>query len=334
MATLKDVAKKSGVSVGTASAVFNNKNWVKEEVRKRVLQAAEALNYQPNILARNLKTRKSNTIGVVVSDITNPFFSEVFSALEKQARKQGFSLLLGNADENPSEGLKVFNSLVSHQVEGAIIIGRVIPEPDILTAIAGRRIPVIAVEGKYEYEEISTINVDSIAGGFTATKHLLQKNYWPVVYIGGPESETSGSGTGRFQGFLKALESDGKKLDNSFICKGNFRFDGGYKALKDLLSQGITPRAVFAANDLMAIGAMEAAKEAGLSIPEDIAFVGYDNIPSAAYCSPALSTIPLPMRELGEMAFKLFLDKRNKPDNPRQNILISPAELVVRKSCS
>lgn len=333
MATLKDVAKISGVSVGTASAVFNNKPWVKEEARQKVIRAAKELNYQPNILARSLKTRKSNTIGVVVSDITNPFFPEIFISLENYARLQDFSLLLGNTNKNSEEGVKVFKSLVNNQVEGIILIGRGVPEAEIIESFSQRSFPVVAIEGNYFSSEISTINADSILGGFNATMHLLNKGYWPVAFIGGPDSQKCGSGRGRLSGYLNALKEYQKGVDPCWIRTGDFHFNGGYKAMARMLEEEILPRAVFAANDLMAIGAMAAAKDKGLEIPGDIAFVGYDNIPFSLYASPPLSTVPLPKREMGRLAFELLHHYLENPSEDRRRLVMPPDKIIIRESC-
>lgn len=338
MATLKEVAKRAGVSLGTASAVFNNKEWVKPEIRKRVLKAAEEINYQPNLLARSLKTRKSNTIGVIVSDITNPFFPEIFSAIELRARIAGYNLLLSNANENKRVGSKAFLSLQTNQVDGIIIIGGQVPEEVILSSLNQRKLPVILIEGKYTSPEIDSINVDSVKGGFIATSHLLNSGYWPVGFLNGNTENHQGnanySGKGRFQGYLSALEDAGKALDEKFLYSGNFRFDGGYKAMENCIQNNITPRALFAANDLMAIGAMEAAKAARLRIPEDIAFVGYDDIPSAAYCSPSLTTVPLPKQKMGELAIEKLTEKLSQGSTDCTHVLLPPGDLKIRQSCS
>jgi len=337
VATLKDIAKKSGVSVGTASAVINNKSWVSDKTRKRVWEVIEQLNYRPNQTARSLKIKKSETIGLIVSDITNPFFPEIVRSIEGIARNHGYSLILCDANEDIEIGLESFNLLFDKQVDGMILLGGIVPQDALLSFLKKKNFPLVVVERDYGYSRLNTILVDAVKGAFTATTHLLNLGYWPVGIISGPlsldqESNYLHGSVGRFEGYQAALKAKGIPFDKSWVKEGDFRFEGGYRAMMQFLEQVTVPRAVFVSNDLMAIGAMEAIKNKGLRIPEDIAIVGYDDIPEASYTSPTLTTIALPKRKLGTLAIEILLKSLSGQENEYQKVVL-PTKLVVRESC-
>jgi len=338
MATLKDIAKRSGVSVGTASAVINNKSWVSDEVRQRVLKAIEEMDYHPNHMARSLKIKKTNTIGLIVSDITNPFFPEIVRSIEGIARNSGYSIILCDANEDLEAGLEGFNLLLNKQVDGIILLGGIVPKSNLLAFLKKRDFPLVVVERDYGHPRLNTILVDAVRGAFKATSHLLDLGYWPVGFISGPlsldhETDYLHGSVGRFKGYQLALKERGIPFDQKLVKEGDFRFEGGYRAMNQFLEQKQPPRAVFVSNDLMAIGAMEAIKQKGLRIPEDIAVVGYDDIPEASYTSPSLTTIALPKKKLGSLAVEILLNNLlSKGKNEYQKVVL-PTKLVVRNSC-
>ena len=335
--TLKDISKRCGVSLGTTSAVFNNKTWVSENVRKRVLKAAKELNYQPNQAARSLKTKKSNTIGLIVSDITNPFFPEIIRSIESRTRDHDYSIILCDANENNGIGLRSFHLLVSKQVDGIILVGGNMPAEDLRAFLLKRDYPIVVIERDYRHPSLNTIIVDSEAGALMATTHLLDLGFWPVGFISGPLKENQDDGyshgsIGRLEGYKLSLRKKGIPFDPTLVKEGNFHFNGGYDAMVQFLKQKKRPRAIFASNDLMAIGAMEAAKANGACIPDDIAFAGYDDIPGAAYCSPPLTSVALPKKKLGTLAAEIILKSISSQANEYQKFIFPQDRLLISKS--
>jgi LacI family transcriptional regulator len=334
MATLKDVAKKSGVAVGTASAVINNKSWVSEKIRRRVLKAIEELNYQPNQLARNFRTQKTNTIGIIVPDITNPFFPQVIRSIGAIAHQNGYSIILCDSNEDYQLGIEAFHVLLDKKVDGIILIGGVVPKKELVKHLTKKHPLIVVIERDYGIPEIATVVVDAIKGGYLATKHLLDLGYNKIGIITGPlEDDDFYQGSfGRYEGYKKALQDYNISFNPSMVKQADFSLKGGYQATKEFLKNDSQIQAIFAFNDLMAIGAMEAIKEKGLQIPEDIAVVGYDDIPEASYVFPALTTIRLPKAQLGKTAVEILLNYfKEKQQFSLKKVL--PTELVIRQSC-
>ena len=333
MTTLKDVAKRSGVAIGTASAVINESLWVSEKTRHRVQKAIDELNYRPNQLARNLRTQRTNTIGLIVSDITNPFFPQIIRSIDACARRNGYLIIVCDSNENSEIGFETFKGLLEKKVDGIIFVGGVVPEDELKKYVNGKYPFIVVIERDYCIPEIHTVIVDSINGGYMATKHLLDLGYSPVGIITGPLEDKHIHGSfGRYEGYQMALKAYGISFDHTLVKQGDFTFNGGYLAMKQFFQEKSSIRAIFASNDIMAIGAMVAIKEQGLKIPEDIALVGYDDIPEASYTTPSLTTIKLPKIELGKIAVEILVNHLNGKKQVALKKVLS-TELVVRQSC-
>lgn len=333
MATIKDVAKRSGVAVGTVSAVINNNSWVSDEMRLRVQKAIEELNYQPNLLARNLRTQRSDTIGLIVSDITNPFFPQIVRSIDAMARKNGYMVILCDANEDSQIGLDTFKVLLEKKVDGFIFIGGILDDDKLVNYLKKKCPFIVVIERDYGVSEVGTVIVDSINAGYIATKHLLDLGYSRVGIIAGPLDDVFIHGSfGRYEGYQMALKAYNMPFDEKLVKKGDFTYKGGYRAMKQYLNEKSDVRAIFASNDIMAIGAMVAIKEHGLRIPEDIALVGYDDIPEASYTYPSLTTIRLPKAKLGEAAVETLVSHlQGKKQVSLKKVL--PTELIIRQSC-
>jgi len=336
MSNLKEVAERAGVALGTASAVLNNKNWVSEELKRKVLKASQELKYRPNRVAKNLKSNVTNTIGTLVTNINSPFFSQVMKVLSYECHKNGINLFFSdtNCDENIIA--KSLNDFLEHKVDGIFLLGIDTREQLLRDILLDVELPIISIEGNYSIENIDYIQVDAFQGGYIATKHLLELDYFPVSIISGPlnnQDEIPGkNGWGRFKGYLKALEDKGVEYNPEYCYKGNFLFDNGLEAIEYFSTLNPLPRAIFASNDMMAIGAMQAIKEKGLRVPEDIALCGFDNIPEASFVSPMLTTVNLPQEELGRMAMEVMINKLRKKDDITSKKILS-VNLVIRQSC-
>ena len=334
--TLHDLAKRCNVSTATVSAVVNGADWVSSKTRLRVQRAIDDMGYHPNQLARGLKRREGHAVGVIVSDLTNPFFTQIVRSLSHTVRASGRTLSLCDSDHRTELGESNLRALLEGQILGLVVIGDSVPERALRAFVRLRPgVPVIVIERDYRIALASTLLVDSEQAGFVATRHLIECGYRRIAMITGP-SHGAGSATygraKRFAGYRRALLEGGLAFDARRVVEGNFRSDSGHAAMRQLLSLRRPPDAVFAANDMMAFGAMAALREAGLSIPDDVALVGFDNIPMAGLVTPGLTTMAMPMGQLGDAAAKLLDAQPGSNGRWTPTRQMFSAQLVTRAS--
>ena len=308
--TLHDLAKRCNVSTATVSAVVNGADWVSERTRRRVQKAIDEMGYHPNQLARGLKRREGHAVGVVVSDLTNPFFTQIVRSLSHALRQSGRTLSLCDSDHRHDLGEANLRMLLEGQIVGLVIIGDSIPEKALRAFVKARPgVHVIAIERDYRIRTVSTLLVDSEHAAYLATQHLADRGCERIAMIAGP---TSGAGSvtygraKRLEGYHRALDELGRPVDPSLVIEGNFRYQSGRDAMEALLALDPPPDAVFAANDMMALGAMSVVRERGLRVPDDVALVGFDNVPMTELTTPSLTTIAMPMEQLGDAAARLL----------------------------
>jgi len=334
--TLHDLARRCGVSTATVSAVVNHADWVSDKTRRRVQRAIDEMGYHPNQLARGLKRRAGHSVGVIVSDLTNPFFTQIVRSLSHTLRVAGRTLSLCDSDHRHDLGESNLRMLLEGQIVGLVVIGDSVPEKALRAFVRARpSVPVIAIERDYRVSQVSCLLVDSEEGGFVATRHLVECGRRRIAMITGP-SEGAGSATygraQRFDGYRRALGDSGLPFDESLVVEGTFRYESGREAMRQLLALDEPPDAVFAANDMMALGAMSVVREAGLSVPGDVALVGFDNVPVTSLMTPGLTTMAMPMGEFGEAAARLLeAHMRLDGERPRVRQMYS-AELIMRSS--
>ncbi|HYE59025.1 MAG TPA: LacI family DNA-binding transcriptional regulator [Rhodothermales bacterium] len=327
------MAQHAGVSTATVSAVVNDATWVSDETRARVKDAARTLGYRPNRLARSLKTRETGTVGVIVSDLTNPYFTEVVRALGRALRADDRTLLLGDAEQSYDLGTKHYETLPEKRVDGLVLIGASVPA-EVVSAHA-QEAPVVAIERNYATEGVTCLLVDSEQGGYDATSHLIALGRRRIAAITGPSVGPGQSTYGRaarHEGYRRALVEAGRGYDPALVVEGDFQFEGGRAAMRRLLDLPEQPDAVFASNDLMALGAMLEARLSSLRVPDDVAVVGYDDVPMAALVTPSLTTLAMPKEALGREAAAVLERRLRGVDGvsvPRQ---MFSATLVVRES--
>lgn len=336
MATLKDVADDCGLSIATVSAVINNASWVPEATRLRVQQSISVVGYVPNTLARGLKTRRTNAVGVVVSDLTNPFFTEVVRSLEHTLREQDHNVFLCDSDHELEIGRRNFSGLIERQVDGLVLVGASVPEDAVEKFTASvEHVPVLAIEKNYVASGVTQLLIDSERGGYIATRHLLEQGYRRIAFISGPDRGAGSLTYGRVPrrlGYERALAEAGLSAPPSYVVRGDFQFEGGQAAAHRLLNLSQPPDSIFAANDLMALGAIRVARERGVSVPDELGIVGYDDIPGASVVTPSLTTIGVPKAELGRTAGELILDQIERRGNHTSSKQVFQARLIVRDS--
>ncbi|MFM8322903.1 MAG: LacI family DNA-binding transcriptional regulator [Chloroflexota bacterium] len=328
-ATLKEVAAYAGVSIKTVSNVVNDWPYVSEETRQKVLEAIQAVGYRPNQAARSLVTGKTRTVGVLIPDIANPFFGAAIRGCEDVLFEGGYSLLLSNTNEDLSRERDNIDLLLSRGVDSLLLWGTHIC-CDELEQIIGPNLPLVTIElGEAPNRPThANINVDNQYGAGLATRHLIEQGYTTIAHLQGPEERVTARL--RLAGYRQSLEQAGLPFDEQLVRSASPTIPGGYQAALDLLQRS-RPPALFCYNDLMAFGALIAARELGLDVPGDLAIVGFDDIPMAAFIEPAFSTVRIAQYDLGHLAGETILKLLNQP--PAQPLCHTfPVELVVRSS--
>lgn len=339
-ATLSDIAATVGVTPMTVSRVINRNGYVSDETRQKVLQVVKDMNYRRNGLARNLKRQRTDTIGLVLGDISNPYSTELARAVKETCSVRGYNVFVCISEHSAKEDIAAFESLANHSVDGIIVASRSNRDGnEYLRGIVENNVPVVVIGRDFQHEAVDYISTDNLNGGFEATQHLIDLGHERIGFIGATLSNKDN--LKRLQGYLRALEQHDIPIDERLITgrkeavtdvPGYSTEENGYEGMKRLLSLPNRPTAVFARNDFTAIGAMTAIKEAGLKIPEDIAIIGFDDIPLAIHVSPSLTTVRQPLRVQGHIAAELLLRRIENEDTPQREEHILDCELIIRES--
>ena len=326
MATVLDVAERAGVSPMTVSRVVNGSGPVSPKLRARVEKALKETGYVPNSVARNLRTKRTDTIGLVMPDITNPFFTHVVRGVEVTAREAGLLLLLTNTDQRPDEEARVVSMLLQRQVDGMLVIpAGTCAETARLCAEAS--VPLVIVDRRPEVPGIDVVRADSEGGAYELGKLLASLGHEHVAVITGPEYVPTA--VDRAAGITKALEEEG--LPTPTIVHGDFSLESGHEMTLELMKRDPRPTAIFAANNFLAIGAQHALESMAMRVPEDVALVGLDDLPAEMVTFPFLTVAAQPAEEVGRRAVELLLKRIKEPDGEHEEILL-PTELTVRRS--
>jgi LacI family transcriptional regulator, galactose operon repressor len=328
--TIRDVARKAEVSIATVSRVVNSNRPVQPDIRDRVLKAVEELDYRPNYLARGLRQSNTCMIGLIIPDNSNPFYAEVARAIEDAGFAAGYSVILCNSDLSEEKQQAYVDVLLSHKVDGVILIDMKGAAQKFLEPILAEDIPAVLANIDIPVPSVDQVLVDHYRGGYLAGQYLLGLNHRRIgcITFFGPHSYD----TLRVVGFRRALSESGVELAEEDFVIGNGRYESGYHAMQELLRRRPDLTGVFVFNDLMALGAMNALRAQGLRVPEDISVFGYDNIFYASIFEPALTTIAQPVVAIGQECIARILDRIQHPDKqPTQTTL--PVELIERASC-
>ena len=322
------VAEKAGVSVNTASRAINNKSDINEETKKKVLKIAQELGYVRNATAVALRTRKTRTIGVVIADNRNPFYAEVLNGMEAAAREKNYHIILANTQRDYKKEEEAINLLLTKRVDG-LLITPVQDRDDDIKNLIDANIPFVIVGRDFENIEVDAVYNDEVKGGFLATEYLINKGHKRIALVDGFLYKSPARG--RLEGYKKALKKYGIPFDGDLLSVGDIDVKDGYERTKQLLEKELNFTAIFAYNDMMAFGAMQAIKEKGLRIPEDIGLVGYDDIPFSSLISPALTTIRLQKQDLGVESVKLLFSRMNGNRKKAKKIMLD-VELIIRET--
>jgi LacI family transcriptional regulator len=326
--TIEDVARAAGVSRQTVSRAVNNKGEISPATRERVLEAVLALDYQPSRVARGLATRRTRTIGLVVPDITNPFFPEIARGVQDVARGADYSVFLCNTDESPDEELQVLRSLAAQPVDGILLFGSRINDDDAAAFADGYR-PLVVLNRVLAHPGVSLILVDNGRGAKLAVDHLADGGHTAIGMLAGPV--TSPSSAQRVEGFRQAMAARGLSTPEDWILPGHPTIEGGYAAARHLLTGHPQVSALFTYNDLSALGAAQACLELGRRVPAGCAIIGFDDVRLAAMVSPSLTSVRVDKYYLGQQAMIRLLAMLDEPDAIFPPVRID-VELVVRES--
>jgi LacI family transcriptional regulator len=329
MVTIREVAKAAGVSSTTVSHVINGTRFVSEGVRARVLGAMSALGYQHNVLARSLRRGETHTLGLILPDSANPFFAKVGRSIEAAAFDLAYSVVLCNSEGNLDREQHYTEVLTGKQVDGIIFVAAG-DHTKSLSVLLGRGVPFVVIDRDLPDAKVDAVLADNRQGGYLATRHLLGLGHRRIACISGPSNVTPSAE--RVTGYRQALAEADLPVQESLILRGDFHLESGWRAASELLRRPAPPSAVFACNDLMAIGVMRAAAELARRIPEDLAVVGFDDIELSAYAVPPLTTVVQPTSDMGRRAVQLLMDRIGDPGLPHRREIF-PTTLTVRASC-
>jgi LacI family transcriptional regulator len=323
-ATIKDIARQAGVNLSTVSRALNNKYGVDEKTRAKVLDVAKSLGYTPNRVARGLVTGRTHTLGLIISDIRNPFFAEIARGAQDAASRAGYDLILCNADLDATKQLAYVHSLLSKRVDGILMNSVAALSRTEQEELAECGVHIVLLNRPPKVKSFSVVCADNYQGGMLAGEYLSKLRHRRVANLTGPKHH--GNLTDRTQGFLSARP-------DALIIHGEHTFAGGHAAAARLLHERPDITAVFAANDVIAFGVIRAALEKGLRIPEDLSIIGFDNVEVSAIINPPLTTIQQPKYEMGEAAVEILTKRARKSAGQLPECRVLGVSLIERQSC-
>lgn len=334
MATIKDVALKAEVSVTTVSHVVNDTRHVSAKVRERVELAIRELGYVPNAMARSLKSNTTSTLGMLIPNSSNPYFAEIVRIVEDRCFGAGYTLVLCNTDDEPRRQSVYLQVLAERRIDGLIVVSTgESGDNDLAKQLNGLRVPTVLVDREIANPVCDLVETAHMQGGLLAVRHLLSLGHKRIACIGGPVGVMPSEQ--RIEGWRMALAEAGATPDiakaDTLLWRGGFTSQGGYEAMHAILRTEQKPSAVFVCNDLMAIGALRAAHESGVRVPDELSIVGFDDIELSAYTSPALTTVAQPKERIGALAVDMLLERVGGKRRDARKVVLQP-ELCVRAS--
>lgn len=330
--TIHDIAKELNLAASTVSRALNDNPLISLKTRNKIKKMAEEMGYRPNAMAANFRTKRTNTIGVIVPLINRHFFSSVISGIEDVAYQQGFAVTISQSNDNFEKEDKIAHTFFANRVDGLILsIAMETKTYDHLKLFTDRNIPLVFFDRVVDEINAHKIVVDDFGAAYLATKHLIDQGRKHIAVIGGPLNLTIYKN--RQQGYCKALKDAGLEFDNSGVINNSLTREDGIKAIKKLLEATTKPDAIFCANDTTALSAIIYLQKKGYKVPEDIAIVGFSNEPFSEVVTPSISTIKQPGFEIGQKAAELIINQITKKEKtPKFETITMKTELIVRNS--
>ncbi|USD64443.1 substrate-binding domain-containing protein [Vibrio sp. SCSIO 43136] len=329
MASMKDIAKLAGVSTSTVSHVINKTRFVSEDISERVMKAAKELNYTPSALARSLKMNRTRTLGMLMTNSTNPFFGEVVKGVERRCYQQNYNLILCNTEGDSERMRASIETLLQKRVDGLILMCSTLEGERIDVFDLYPDMPVVVMDWGPIHFASDKIQDNSFRGGYLAAKHLIECGHTEIGCITGPLARYQAQM--RYEGYKRAMNEHGLEINPNWIVESDFECEGGASAFATLIERGTLPSSLFVSNDMMAMGVINAAAAQGIRVPEQLSIVGYDDVHIAKFMTPALTTIHQPKYRLGQAAVDTLLNKIDKVTAEPQVVQLEPS-LVVRSS--
>jgi LacI family transcriptional regulator len=327
--TIMDVAQEAGVSYATVSRVVNNKGYIKPETRERVMRAVTRLGYVVNQQARSLASGRSQVVGLLVPGLDTAYIGEIIRGIDEELVGASYDLMLYTAHRRRTRESAYVATLTQGMVDGLLLV---LPRDPgaYLETLRQRGFPYVLIDHQGVDEIGPAVGATNRQGGYDATRYLIALEHQRIGFITGRLEH--GCSKDRLAGYHSALAEYGLNADPQLVCAGDFTQPAGFRAARELLELPEPPTAIFASNDVMAFGVMEAARVRGLRIPEDISIVGFDDIPQASHVHPQLTTIRQPLEQMGRLAAKMLLRQVEDRQRPAERIDL-PTELIVRQSC-
>ncbi|WP_173917530.1 LacI family DNA-binding transcriptional regulator [Halobacillus sp. Marseille-Q1614] len=326
--TIYDVAKAAEVSIATVSKVINNTGKMRESTRLKVLKTMKELNYKPNVVATALTGKSTNTLGLLVPDISNPFFSEMARTIEDRAHEQGMSVIMCSTDENLEKEKKYLELLQRKQVDGFIVASS-FKDKELLKELIQNKIPLVMLTEDDPALGVTTVSVDDYKGGFEAASYLLSSGHKDIAII----AEKVQSSRMRIHGYRDAHDAAGVSYSEDLILRTTASIENGKSCFESLYDNGRVPTAIFACNDLIAIGVIRGAKEKGLYVPEDLSVIGFDDTILSTTTVPALTTVAQPIAEMGKKVVDVIVEEVKGHKKLGERVLFTP-RLIVRETTS
>jgi LacI family transcriptional regulator len=325
--SLEEVAKHAGVSTATVSRVLNNIDVVKSSTRARVLRAVAELKYHPNLHARTLAGGKSRTLGMIASNLENPFFFDIFRALEAEAHGHGYEIVVANTDYSPEQLVRSVRLMIGRRVAGlAAIVSEM--DPDLIRELGEARIPAVFYDVGAARRNISNIRVNYRRGIERIVEYLHELGHTRLAFVG--HHSTLGPTSERERAFVETVSRYAPTAEWRTVADQD-GLEGGRQAARELIESGFRPSAIICVNDFMAVGVLRELRDHGLRIPEDVSVTGFDNIRLSEFCHPALTTVHIPRDRIGRLAFETLVPESAKGKPPGREVLIDP-EFVLRES--
>ncbi|HET7726551.1 MAG TPA: LacI family DNA-binding transcriptional regulator [Candidatus Limnocylindrales bacterium] len=329
MTTISDVARRAGVSAMTVSRVINGSGHTSPDARARVEQAIAELGYVPNAVARHLRSKRSKTIGLVITDITNPFFTSIARGAEDVAGPHGFGVLFCNTDESEADEVAYVSMLLQRQIDGVLLVPASASSRSI-KLLRDRHVPVVVLDRRVRAPSVDVVRGDSEGGAYGLVRHLVSLGHRRIAALAGPR-EVSTS-IDRVEGYQRALADVGVPLDPDLVRFGGYQEAAGHAMAREVLAHAQPPTAIFAGNNFIAAGVLAAVRECGLRVPDDISLVAFDDLPSAWTADPFLTVAVQPAYELGRRAAELLLERLHGGEARPAREVVLPVELLVRRS--
>lgn len=327
-ATMKDVARAAGVSTATVSRTLMNPEKVSVQTRQKVENAVLEVGYYPHNLSRGMKRNESRTILVIVPDIGDPFFTDIIVGIEEIAAKHGYLVLIGDCRYQHKPEHTFVNLIVTKQIDGMVLLGSDVPFDS--RHDEQRHFPPMVMANEFAPElELPTVNIDNLTAAFNATHYLQSLGHTRIACISGPEELPLCQY--RVEGYIQAMRRMGMPVREEYLVRGDFTHESGAECAAQLLALPEPPTAIFCHNDIMAIGVLWTARKQGLTLPQDLSVVGFDDLPAAQYCSPTLTTIAQPRYEIGRQSFLLLLEQLQGHTVAKGSRLLD-SDLIIRES--